>query len=138
LTVSDSFTRFQNLNFNLPGEAALAAADQDPDNDDLPNIIEYALRTDPRVADTLKVPGTPQFDGAGNMQFVLQVRDDDPSLMARLEISDGLPFSSPSVVDPVESDPNGADGLKTWTFTDTVSRDSIMSRYGRIKFQVPQ
>lgn len=138
LTVSASFAGFQNLNFDLPGEAALAAADQDPDNDELPNIVEYALRTDPRVPDPLQVPGTPQFDGAGKMQFVLQVRDDDPSLMAQLETSDGLPFSSPSVIDPVESDPNGADGLKTWVFTDTISRDSIMSRYGRLKFQIPQ
>ena len=59
LTVKASFTGFQNLNFDLPGEAAIAAADADPDEDDLPNIVEYALKTNPRSADGLSIRDAP-------------------------------------------------------------------------------
>lgn len=138
LTVSASFTGFKNLNFNLPAENAIATPDQDPDKDNLPNIVEYALKTNPRQPDLLKIPGPLRFDGTGRMQFELQVRDDDPNLTIQLEAATLLPFISPSSIAPVKTDPNNADGFETWTFTDTISNGPISARFGRFKFELPQ
>lgn len=138
ISLSASFVGWQNLQFDLPGEAAIAGADQDSDNDDLPNIVEYALRNNPKQTDATSVPGPPSFDGSSRMQFVLQVRDDDSNLSIQLEVSDDVPFTAPSSINPVVTDPNGSDGLETWTFTDTVSSDSIMKRFGQLKFQLPE
>lgn len=138
INLSASFAGWQNLNFTLPGESGLSGADKDSDNDDIPNIAEYALRLNPKQTDSVDVPGTPEFDGIGRMQFVLQVRDDDPSLSIQLEASNAVPFSSAASIDPVITDPNGSDGFETWTFTDTISNNSITSRFGQLKFQLPQ
>lgn len=138
LSVSASYAGFQNLQFNLPEDAAIAAPDQDPDNDDIPNIAEYALRLNPNQTDSIDVLETPTFTGNGQMQFVLQVRNDDPSLSIQLEASGEVPFAAPAVIDPVVTDPNGSDGLETWTFTDDVSSESIGQRFGRFKFELAQ
>ena len=47
LQVTASFEGWQQQNFDLPAEAALAEALANPDMDTLPNLIEYALRLDP-------------------------------------------------------------------------------------------
>ncbi len=56
------------------------AADADPDKNGVVNLVEYAMKTPPKVAGGR--PGTVVHDGTGMLQLVLDVRDDDPALSA--------------------------------------------------------
>lgn len=136
LTVSSSLAGWQALNFTLPAEAAIAAADQDPDGDGLPNLIEYALRKNPKQSDAFEVLDTPTFDGSGHMTFAVVTRDDDAKLMVTLEASGSVTLTSPEVVNPVITDGTAGDGLHTRTFTDTAVRTSTAARFGRLRFEL--
>jgi hypothetical protein len=132
LVVRATFAGWQNLRFTLPAENTLASASADPDGDGVPNLIEYALRTNPKVNDSPPKP-VMSFNGNGQAVFTLAVRDDAPGLSAAAEISSVLPFTSITTASGVLTDPTPGDGFKTATFTDTVSKDSATARFTRFK-----
>lgn len=136
LTVSASLAGWQAANFTLPAEAAIAAPDQDPDNDGLPNLVEYALKKSPKQADAVKALGTPTFDGSGHMTFTLVTRDDDPKLSVTLETAASVTFSTPDSVNAVITDATAGDGLHTRTFTDTAVQTNTATRFSRLRFEL--
>jgi hypothetical protein len=136
LVISASFAGWQAANFTLPAEAAIAAPDQDPDGDGLPNLIEYALRKNPKQADDVKALGTPTFDGSGHMTFTLVTRDDDPKLSVTLEAAASVTFATPDSVSAAITDATAGDGLHTRTFTDTATSSGTSTRFGRLKFEL--
>ena len=132
LTTRATFAGWQKLHFTLPAENAIAAADQDPDEDGFSNLIEYALRMKPRMMDDYDGE-TRSFDGGDHFVITQQVRDDAPGLSVTAEISSVLPFASITSVTGILTDPNGSDRLKTATFTDTVTKGSVGARFVRFK-----
>jgi hypothetical protein len=139
LVVSDpvvSFAVWQAQNFTLPAENTIAGQDQDPDNDDLPNLVEYALKTPPKQATATRLMSNRAFNGSGQLQCSQAIRDDDPKLSIKWEIGSALPLGSPASISAVITDPTAGDGIKTWTFTDTVNRDVANARYGRLRFEI--
>jgi hypothetical protein len=139
ITVSESFATFaawQSQNFNLPAEAALAAPGEDPDGDGLPNVGEYALKTPPRDATATRLMSNRVFNGSDRLEFSQVFRDDDPKLNVIWEVGGSLPLGVPEAIAPVITDPTPGDGLKTWTFTDTVTRTGAGARFGRLRFEI--
>lgn len=136
LIISASFTAWQNEHFDLPNEAALAAADFDADGDGLPNLVEYALRLNPRSSDARRLMNELAFNGAEQLEFSELVRDDDPKLRVVWEVAGTLPFTEPTTVEPATSDPTPDDGLRTLTFTDPLARGVVSARYGRLRFEL--
>lgn len=132
LTTRATFAGWQKLHFTLPAENAISAASADPDDDGYSNLIEYALRMNPRVQDDYNGE-TRGFDGGDHFVITQQVRDDAPGLSVTAEISSVLPFASITSVTGVLTDPNGSDGLKTATFTDIITKNSVGARFARFK-----
>ena len=125
------FTSWQKLHFSLPAEAGLAAPSGDPDGDKIVNLLEYAYRLNPRAPSVLEQP-KPNFNGNQKMHLVTLLRDDDPSLSARLIVADSTQFSPSNSIAGAVSDPTPGDGWKTWTFEDSVVRTNAAARFGRI------
>jgi hypothetical protein len=131
LSIGSSFTGWQNLNFALPAQAAIATNLADPDQDGLNNLTEYALRLPPQTSSAFSFTG-PTNTAGGQLRLSLPVRDDDVKLSVVMETASELPFaifttiSTPTVTDPVLGD-----GLRTLEFLDTVTGTR---RFGRIKF----
>lgn len=139
LVVADAgatFASWQGQNFNLPADAAIAGVNDDPDNDGLANLVEYALKTPPKQATALRLMSNQSFNGSGQVQFSQVVRDDDPKLSIKWEVGSALPLSSPASINAVITDPTPGDGVKTWTFTDTANRNSVGARFGRMRFEI--
>lgn len=139
LVVADAgatFASWQGQNFNLPTEAAIAGVNDDPDNDGLANLVEYALKTPPKQATAVRLMSNQSFNGSGQLRFSEVVRDDDPKLSIKWEVGSALPLSSPASIDAAITDPTPGDGVKTWTFTDTANRNSVGARYGRMRFEI--
>ena len=136
LIVAASFASWQGQNFNLPAENAIASPNLDPDNDGLPNLVEYALKTLPKQANAIKLMSNRTFNGSGQLQFSQVIRDDDPKLSVKFEAAAAVPLASPTVINAVLTDPTPGDGLKTWTFTDTVSKNNTATRFGRLRFEI--
>lgn len=139
LVVSDpamTFSAWQGQNFNLPAENAIAAPHLDPDNDGLPNLVEYALKTTPKQANAITLMSNRTFNGGGQLQFSQVIRDDDPKLLVRFEAAAAVPLANPTVINAVLTDPTPGDGLKTWTSTDTVSKNNTATRFGRLRFEI--
>ena len=76
------------------------------------------------------------FNGSGQLQFSQVIRDDDPKLSVKFEAAAAVPLASPTVINAVLTDPTPGDGLKTWTFTDTVSKNNTATRFGRLRFEI--
>jgi Putative Ig domain len=133
LNIGSSFTGWQNLNFTLPAQAAIATNVADPDNDGLNNLTEYALRLPPLTGSAISFSG-PTLTPARLLRLSLAVRDDDAKLSVVMETASELPFAiittntTPTVTDPVLGD-----GLRTLEFIDTVTGTR---RFGRIKFTI--
>ncbi len=136
LIVAASFASWQGQNFNLPAENAIASPNLDPDNDGLPNLVEYALKTLPKQANAIKLMSNRTFNGSGQLQFSQVIRDDDPKLSVKFEAAAAVPLASPTLINAVLTDPTPGDGLKTWTFTDTVSKNNTATRFGRLRFEI--
>ena len=136
LVVSASFAAWQAQNFALPAENAIAGPNQDPDNDGLPNLVEYALKTAPKQASAIKLMSNRAFTGGGQLQFSQVFRDDDPKLSVKFEAAATVPYASPAVISAVLTDPTPGDGFKTWTFTDPVSKNNTATRFGRLRFEI--
>ncbi len=136
LAVSAAFASWQTQNFNLPAENAIAAPNMDPDNDGLPNLVEYALKTAPKQATAVTLMSNRTFNGNGQLQFSQVFRDDDPKLSVKYEAAAAVPLANPTVINAVLTDPAPGDGLKTWTFTDSVSKNNTATRFGRLRFEL--
>lgn len=132
LLVVARYGGWQAQYFSLPQEAALAAPETDPDGDGLSNAAEYALRTHPRQPNA--PPWEPPIlDAQGRLTLSVPLRDDDPTLSARLELSGSLSFQQTSLADTTVTDPNPGDGRKLWHFTDPVPRTNAAARFGRLR-----
>lgn len=131
INITASFLGWQRLNFGSGENDPNAAPGVDGEGDQVPNFIEYALRASPQSANELSFPLS--FPGA-NATFSIDIRDDDPLLSVAAEISNQLPFSNVTTVNPVISDPTPSDGFKRLTFTDPVANGSTVNRFVRLKF----
>ncbi|MGI8602462.1 MAG: putative Ig domain-containing protein [Verrucomicrobiales bacterium] len=135
LHVIASYAGWQNLSFNLPAEAALAEAKADPDHDGLDNLTEYVLRTVPKVASS--VQGIARgFDSEGHLQWLIEVRDDDPKLTLRGEAANDVGYADFISLDAVVTDPVVGDGFKTYGFTDDESSVTALRRFARVRFAI--
>lgn len=132
LTVRATFAGWQALRFTLPGEAGIAAANADPDNDGISNLFEYARRLNPKSSDN-PAGNTRGFNGNGQFVLTVQVRDDAPGLTMDAEISSALPFANITTVNGQLTDPTPNDGFRTATFTDPVSKENVTARFIRLK-----
>jgi hypothetical protein len=134
-TVS-SLAGWQQLNFNLPSEAALAEPLADPDGDALPNLVEYALRLNPRASSVFE-PAPPAFDDGQRLQIPIAIRDDDPKLRAQMEASDLVTFPAPTVITTTNvAAATPGPGFKTLLFTDTVALTNTAARFGKIRLEI--
>lgn len=138
LGVVVDFAGWQSLNFNLPGDDAIAGAGADADGDGLPNLLEYALGSPPTDADAKPHFPAPYLDLNGHLAQAIQIREDDPKLSVVAEFSNDVLFTSPTTVQPVVSDPDIDDGLKTLTFIDPVASAGAPKRFMRLKFGTTQ
>lgn len=136
LIVAAAFAAWQAQNFNLPAENAIAAPNLDPDNDGLPNLVEYALKTAPKQATAITLMSNRTFNGNGQLLFSQVFRDDDPKLSVKYEAAAVVPLANSTVINAVLTDPAPGDGLKTWTFTDTASKNNTATRFGRLRFEI--
>ena len=134
LTVHATFAGWQQMHFSLPEEQAIAAPDADPDGDGVPNLVEYAMRANPRAANPLPLPMMLSFDGNIRMTLTLDVRDDDPDLLIIAEFAADVGFPASNVASAAVSDPVPGDGWKTVVFEDSISRTSTGTRFGRLRF----
>jgi hypothetical protein len=74
-------------------------------------------------------------NGAGLLQLVLDVRDDDPALSAVGQSGSTLSSLSGSIA-PVTTDPVENDGVKRWTFTDQPPAGTHLQRFLRVRFSL--
>lgn len=82
-----SLEMWRLIHFGDPSDSGDGADAADPDGDGSPNLVEYALRTDPRGSTSV---GVPKLAVGGN-QLVLEFeRIMDPSLTYSIEASDAL------------------------------------------------
>jgi hypothetical protein len=142
LQVRVSFTGWQALYFDPDVEPSLKAAGADPDNDGVPNLLEYALlgnpmENEPSILQRLALldmssPGA-AFNAEGKLTFFLDVRDDDPALTIVVLADTSLGFDSSTVVQAVVSDPVIDDGLQRLTFVDPEVASSAKARFFRIQ-----
>lgn len=136
LTTISSLAGWQKLNFNLPTENALADPLADPDGDGLPNLVEYALRLNPRTNSVFKTT-PPHFDSSHRLQIPIAIRDDDPKLSAQMEADSTVIFPGPSVITTTNvAASTPGPGFKTLLFTDTVARTNTAARFGKIKLLI--
>ncbi len=135
LSVVARFSGWQAGHFNLPAEAALAAVLADPDEDGVPNLIEYALRRNPRVKDPPELV-RPEFGPDGRIRLSLRVRPDDPKLQVRMEAASEVSFATPVTGNLVETIPGG-DGLHTLRFEDPLRLNEVgAQRFWRLRFEL--
>lgn len=135
LTVAARFSGWQAQHFNLPAEAALAEPLADPDADRLPNLIEYALRRNPRVPDAPALV-RPEFAPDGGVSLSVSVRRDDPKVRVMLEAAGEVPFAAPTAGNLVETVPGDA-GLQTLRFADPLKLSETGGRrFWRLKFEL--
>jgi hypothetical protein len=133
LTTISSLAGWQKMNFNLPTENALADPLADPDEDGLPNLVEYALRLNPRTNSVFQTT-PPRFDSSHHLQIPIAIRDDDPKLGAQMETDATVLFPAPSVITTTNvTASTPTPGFKTLLFTDTVAQTNTASRFGKIK-----
>jgi hypothetical protein len=135
LSVVSSYTGWQNLHFNLPAEANLARLTDDPDGDGNVNLVEYAYRSDPRTANVL-VPPVATLDASQRLSASTSLRDDDPKLLARMDVADTVLFNSAASVAGSVTDPAPGDGWETWTFVDTAASPDAAARFGRVLLEL--
>ncbi len=136
LGVSASFAGWQATHFALPADEALAQPLSDPDGDRLVNLAEYAFRTNPRSPDPLAVV-LPNINSQGQVQFILNLRDDDPRLLANLEAAGEVGFQNPKLGTRTAIDSTPGDGLQTVQFTDPVVASQIQGqRFWRVKLSL--
>lgn len=101
------------------------------------NLLEYALRTNPRVANS-HPQAVCSFNGSGQLVMSYGIREGVRGMTATAEISSVLPFGSAHNAAGVVTDSAPGDGAATLTFTDNLSRQSTTSRFVRFKFVIAE
>ena len=135
LTVTAAYEGWKQMKFTLPAEELLSGPLVDPDNDGLPNLVEYAWRLDPRTASVLtNSPVT--FNASHQMELVFTLRDDDPKLGVQLESADSVVFPDVATVNGVVVDPNPSPGMSTYRFTDSANQQQATARFARLKLEL--
>lgn len=132
LTVTATFAGWQNLHFNLPGEQALAGLLEDPDGDGVPNVVEYALRADPRSTASPAFPAM-TLNGGGQLQYVVTARGEDAKLSLSADFANEVSFiGSSTVAGTIQI--SGQD--KVYTLADPVAKSAAERRFGRLKVRL--
>jgi len=126
----DAFADWQDENFVLPSEANLAEDTADPDSDGLQNLVEFALKLNPRATDPNPFPPV-AIDLGGEVSLQLEVRNDDPKLQVGLEVAPGALFNLPTSLGVTSEEPNIGEGFKRLRFTDVLSTGEASSRFFR-------
>ena len=132
LSVTASFSGWQNLRFNLGTNGSDAAPEADPDQDGLPNLAEYLLRTDPRAADSQSFVSA-EFNSNNQLTMRIRMRDDDPTLSVSAEFANDVGFASAAGVQFSETGSDPVAGFKTLTASDIVFRSEQNVRFGRVR-----
>ena len=137
-----SFTGWQALYFDSNVEPSLTEAGADPDNDGVPNLLEYALlgnpmENEPSILQRLALldmssPGA-AFNTGGKLTFFLDVRDDDPALNIVVLAAASLSFDSSTSIQPVVTDTVADDGLHRLTFIDLQPASGFKARFFRLQ-----
>ncbi|MGK0187954.1 MAG: hypothetical protein ACI9R3_003745 [Verrucomicrobiales bacterium] len=128
------FSAWQAANFSLPVDAALAVETADPDKDGRSNLVEFGLRTSPRIRSYSPVI-RPIINTNGLLSFTATIRD-DPGLTVTVEFSDSPEFTESTMVQPIINDPVPGDKIKTATFIDTMPAVGKRERYMRLVFEL--
>jgi hypothetical protein len=134
LTIGASFAGWQAANFKLPAETDIAAPGADPDQDGIPNLVEYALRTDPHKANRL-APVASSIGEDGRMNLTFSIRDDDPTLKAVWEVSHTLPLADAQIVEGTPDSEAADQGFTNLTFIDPAVVSDTPARFGRLRIQ---
>lgn len=135
LTVVARFSGWQARQFNLPAELDRAQPLADPDQDGLPNFIEYALRLNPQVPDA-PASARPSFGPDGQISLSVRVRRDDPKLRVEMEAASEVRFTAPVRGQLVETTPEEG-GFQRLRFTDPVQLPAAGDqRFWRLKFEL--
>ena len=131
LTVGVSFAGWQNLNFSPTSLLSVRGPLADPDNDGISNFQEYAMKMNPVVSNAF--PVATAFTASNELNFVFDIRDDDPALTLVAEFSGNAGFSNFATIQPVVTDPVGGDQLKRLTITDVSNRVDTSTRFVRFR-----
>ena len=121
-------------------DPAIIGSAADPDRDGLDNLLEYALDTDPTVADDRELPliGLDKIDGHSYLTLTYGRRTDDPALLYAVVASDALhaPLSTWEVQTNVVSQgtPDPVSGKQTVKVRDSVAVETgALHRYLRLR-----
>ena len=94
LEANDPYRAWQRANFDLPGEAELAARSVDADGDGESNYFEFLSRTNPRASGDVKRPKLksilPVEGGGFSAGYTFRIRDDLHSPFVLVEESNAL------------------------------------------------
>lgn len=131
LTVGVSFAGWQNLNFSPTTLQSVKGPLADPDDDGISNFQEYAMNLNPVVSNAFPVATT--FTTSNELNFVFDIRDDDPELTLVGEFSGNAGFSNFTTIPPVVTDPVAGDQMKRLTITDVSNRLDTVRRFVRFR-----
>ena len=108
----------------------------DPDGDDHPNLVEFAVNTSPTIVS--EIPITNSRTPGGLLQLIISVRNDDPVLSSLTAAGQGGTTLTGFTGDfaPAVTDPIPGDGFGLWTFTDQPPAGSNPRRFLRAVFTV--
>ncbi|WP_309400940.1 right-handed parallel beta-helix repeat-containing protein [Cerasicoccus maritimus] len=129
----DALTEWRNAEFpGLPVESELLA---DPDGDNIPNILEFALGLDPNNSDASNV--SINQDGEGRLEVSFKRPNTSQGVGYSVEVSSGLGVwvSGAPFVEIVDITDNG-DGTETVRVRTTFSHSDVDSFFARLKISL--
>ncbi len=148
-TRTDTFAEWQALNFRKDATAATKAATGDPDADGLDNTLEFALGTDPRLANPAPVTAGLWVDPAANPTgggtyptITFTRRTGVAGLTHTVQVTDDLATwqsnaTKPGTTAEIGSPVSGEDGVETVTVRSLTPVSSGKRQSLRVKVGVP-
>ena len=135
-TYTDSAWRTGSFDTYQLADPMVSGPNADPDGDGLPNLIEYALATDPMAREPAKAPHVAQVTHESVIYQSIRFRRRiaNPEIELRPEISTDLGdwnHGSPDLEMLGEPEPNG-DGTETVTYRSTVPAHTRQSEFLRL------